>query len=217
MAELFTQFDILGAFRMTILLTVLSAIGSLLIGTVVAIMRVSPVRILQFLGTSYVNVFRNTPLTLIVAFCNIGLFVNLGLRLADPNSPTFLVDNNIRLAVLGLSVYHAAFVCESLRSGINTVPTGQAEAARSIGLTFTQTLTHVVMPQAFRGAIAPLGNTLISVIGVAEASYLMADMIEQRPDVLYTTFALMALGFIILTLPVGIVVTSMSRRLAVKR
>ena len=192
MAELFTQFDILGAFRMTILLTVLSAIGSLVIGTVVAVMRVSPVRILQFLGTSYVNVFRNTPLTLIVAFCNIGLFVNLGLRLADPNSPTFLVDNNIRLAVLGLSVYHAAFVCESLRSGINTVPTGQAEAARSIGLTFTQTLTHVVMPQAFRGAIAPLGNTLIaltknttvvSVIGVAEASDLMADMIEQRPDV----------------------------------
>jgi glutamate transport system permease protein len=226
MAELFTQFDILGAFRMTILLTVLSAIGSLVIGTVVAIMRVSPVRILRFLGTSYVNVFRNTPLTLIVAFCNIGLFVNLGLRLADPNSPTFLVDNNIRLAVLGLSVYHAAFVCESLRSGINTVPTGQAEAARSIGLTFTQTLTHVIMPQAFRGAIAPLGNTLIaltknttvvSVIGVAEASYLMADMIEQRPDVLYTTFALMALGFVILTLPVGVVVTSMSRRLAVKR
>ena len=106
------------------------------------------------------------------------------------------------------------------------MPTGQAEAARSIGLTFTQTLTHVVMPQAFRGAIAPLGNTLIaltknttvvSVIGVAEASYLMADMIEQRPDVLYTTFAIIALGFVILTLPVGIVVTSLSRRLAVKR
>jgi len=226
MAELFTQFDILGAFRMTILLTVLSAIGSLVIGTIVAIMRVSPVRILRFLGTSYVNVFRNTPLTLLVTFCNIGLFINLGLRLADQNSQTFLVDNNIRLAVLALSVYHAAFVCESLRSGINTVPTGQAEAARSIGLTFTQTLTHVIMPQAFRGAIAPLGNTLIaltknttvvSVIAVAETKYLMTDMIEQRPDVLYTTFALMALGFVILTLPVGVVVTSLSRRLAVKR
>jgi glutamate transport system permease protein len=226
MAELFRQFDILGAFWTTIVLTFFSAIGSLAIGTVVAIMRVSPVRILQLLGTSYVNVFRNTPLTLIVAFCNIGLFINLGLRLADQSSPTFLVDNNMRLAILGLSVYYAAFVCESLRSGINTVPTGQAEAARSIGLTFTQTLRHVVMPQAFRGAIAPLGNTLIaltknttvvSVIGVAEASYLMADMIEQRPDVLYTTFAIIALGFVILTLPVGIVVTSLPRRLAVKR
>jgi glutamate transport system permease protein len=226
MADLLKQYDVLGAFWMTIVLTFFAAIGSLVIGTLVAVMRVSPVAMLRTFGAGYVNVVRNTPLTLIIVFCNLGLFVNLGLRLADKSSSTFIVDNNVRFAVLGLAVYHAAFVCESLRSGINTVPTGQAEAARSIGLTFTQTLTHVIMPQAFRGAIAPLGNTLIaltknttvvSVIGVAEASYLMADMIEQRPDVLYTTFAIIALGFVILTLPVGIVVTSLSRRLAVKR
>ena len=73
MGELLAAYDILGAFRMTILLTVLSAIGSLVIGTVVAIMRVSPVRIPAALGTFYVNTFRNTPLTLIIVFCNIGL------------------------------------------------------------------------------------------------------------------------------------------------
>ncbi|HET7660318.1 MAG TPA: amino acid ABC transporter permease [Oryzihumus sp.] len=226
MADLLKQYDVLGAFWMTIVLTVFSAVGSLVIGTVVAVMRVSPVAVLRTMGAGYVNIVRNTPLTLIIVFCNIGLFVNLGLRLADKSSSTFLVDNNIRLAVLGLSIYHAAFVCEALRSGINTVPAGQAEAARSLGLTFGQNIRHVVLPQAFRGAITPLGNTMIaltknttvaSAIGVAEASGLMKEMIEFSPDQLVLVFLVFALGFVLLTLPMGLVFTTMSRRLAVKR
>ena len=226
MADLLKQYDVLGAFWMTIVLTVFSAVGSLVIGTVVAVMRVSPVAVLRTMGAGYVNIVRNTPLTLIIVFCNIGLFVNLGLRLADKSSSTFLVDNNIRLAVLGLSVYHAAFVCEALRSGINTVPAGQAEAARSIGLSFGQNIRHVVMPQAFRGAVTPLGNTMIaltknttvaSAIGVAEASGLMKEMIEFSPDQLVLVFLVFALGFVVLTLPMGLLFTTMSRRLAVKR
>lgn len=226
MADLLTKFDVLEAFWMTIVLTFFSAIGSLVIGTVVAVMRVSPVAIARTMGAGYVNVVRNTPLTLIIVFCNLGLFVNLGVKLANPASSSFIVDNNIRLAILGLSVYHAAFVCEALRSGINTVPPGQAEAARSVGLTFSQNLRYVVLPQAFRGAITPLGNTLIaltknttvvSVIGVAEASYVMAGMIEFRPDVLSLIFLIFAVGFVILTLPMGLLITSMSKRLAVRR
>jgi glutamate transport system permease protein len=226
MADLLSNFDVLGAFRMTIVLTIFSAIGSLVIGTVVAIMRVSPVAIARTLGAGYVNTVRNTPLTLIIVFCNLGLFVNLGVKLANPASQTFIVDNNIRLGILGLSVYHAAFVCEAIRSGINTVPPGQAEAARAVGLTFSQNLRYVVLPQAFRGAITPLGNTLIaltknttvvSAIGVAEASYVMASMIEFRSDVLTLIFLIFALGFVILTLPMGMLITSMSKRLAVKR
>jgi glutamate transport system permease protein len=226
MADLLSEFDVLGAFWITIVLTFFSAIGAMVIGTVVAILRVSPVAIARTLGAGYVNTIRNTPLTLIIVFCNLGLFVNLGVKLANPASQTFIVDNNIRLGILGLSVYHAAFVCEALRSGINTVPPGQAEAARSIGLTFSQNLRYVILPQAFRGAITPLGNTLIaltknttvvSAIGVAEASFLMADMIETRPDVLLLVFLIIALGFVILTLPMGIVITSLSKRLAVKR
>ncbi|MGZ4599952.1 MAG: amino acid ABC transporter permease [Oryzihumus sp.] len=226
MADLLKQYDVLGAFWMTIVLTVFSAVGALVIGTVVAVMRVSPVAVLRTMGAGYVNIVRNTPLTLIIVFCNIGLFVNLGLRLADNSSSTFLVDNNIRLAVLGLSVYHAAFVCEALRSGINTVPAGQAEAARSIGLSFGQNIRHVVMPQAFRGAVTPLGNTMIaltknttvaSAIGVAEASGLMKEMIEFSPDQLVLVFLVFALGFVVLTLPMGLLFTTMSRRLAVKR
>jgi len=225
-AELLTKFDVLGAFWMTIVLTFFAAIGALVIGTVVAIMRVSPVAIARTLGAGYVNTVRNTPLTLIIVFCNLGLYVNLGVRLANPASQSFIIDNNVRLGILGLSVYHAAFVCEALRSGINTVPPGQAEAARSVGLTFSQNLRYVVLPQAFRGAITPLGNTLIaltknttvvSAIGVAEASYVMASMIEFRPDVLSLVFLIFALGFVILTLPMGLLITWMSKRLAVKR
>jgi glutamate transport system permease protein len=126
---------------------------------------------------------------------------------------------------VALAVYHAAFVCEALRSGFNTVPLGQAEAARSIGLTFGQSLLEVILPQAFRGAIAPLGSVLIaltknttvaSVIGVAEASALMKVIIENETASV-AVFLVFALGFVILTLPVGLLFTSLSRRLAVKR
>jgi glutamate transport system permease protein len=184
---LFAEYDVLGAFWMTIKLTVLAAIGSLAIGTVIAVLRVSPVAVLRLFGTSYVNVIRNTPLTLIVFFCAFGISNTLGITLARQDSPTFIVDNNFRFGVIALAVYHAAFAAEALRSGINTVGQGQAEAARAIGLSFLPTLSNVVLPQAFRGAIAPLGNTMIALtknttvvatIGVAEASLMMKNMLE---------------------------------------
>ncbi len=226
MAELLSTFDVLGAFWMTIKLTVLSALGALIIGTLVAVMRLSPVPLLRGMGTAYVNVVRNTPLTLAIVFCRLGLFVNLGIQVADPMSPTSIADTNFRLGIIGLSFYTASFVCEALRSGVNTVPVGQAEAARSIGLGFVQTLSHVVLPQAFRAAITPLTNvlialtkntTVVSVIGVAETAYLMSSMIENRSDQLYLIFAIFAIGFVILTLPLGVGLTSLSRRWAVKR
>ncbi|MTB70676.1 ABC transporter permease subunit [Arsenicicoccus sp. MKL-02] len=226
MQELFSEFDILGAFWMTIKLTVMSGIGALVIGTILAIFRLSPVPMLRFLGSLYVNVVRNTPLTLIVVFCSLGLVAQLNLRLASAQSPTFIRDNNVRFAVAALSIYTAAFVCEALRSGVNTVPVGQAEAARSLGLGFRQTLTQVVLPQAFRAALVPLGNTLIaltknttvvSVIGVAEISYLQAQVIEDRPDAIMAFFVIVALGFVILTLPMGLLFTRLATRLEVKR
>jgi glutamate transport system permease protein len=222
---LLSEFDVLGAFWMTIKLTVLSAVGALLIGTFVAIMRVSPVDVLRRFGTAYVTLIRNTPLTLIVFFCAFGLYNNLGIDLAE-GSPTSIVDNNFRFGIIALSVYHASFVAEAIRSGINTVPQGQAEAARAIGLGFLPTLTNVVLPQAFRGAVAPLANVLIALtknttvvatVGVAEASLLMKGMIETNSSLLYAIFFLIAVGFVILTLPVGILLTHLSRRLAVQR
>ena len=225
MGEILRNYDVLGAFWMTIYLAFFSAIGALVIGTILAIMRVSPVGVLRWAGTTYVNTVRNTPLTLILVFCSLGILYILEVSLADEQSPTSIVDNNIRWAIVGLAVYHAAFVCEALRSGVNTVPLGQAEAARAIGLTFWQSLTQVIMPQAFRGAIAPLGSVLIaliknttvaSIIGVAEASGLMKEIMENETASL-GVFLIFAIGFVILTLPTGLLFTWMSQRLAVKR
>jgi glutamate transport system permease protein len=225
MLDILEKYNILAAFWMTIKLTFFSAIGALVLGTVLAIMRVSPVAVLRRLGAIYVNVVRNTPLTLIVFFSLAGLRFVLELSLAPSASPTSVQDNAIRWAMVALAVYHAAFVCEAVRSGFNTVGLGQAEAARSIGLTFGQSLREVILPQAFRGAIAPLGSVLIaltknttvaSVIGVAEASALMKTIFENE-TASFTVFFLFAIGFVILPLPVGLLFTSMSRRLAVKR
>ena len=225
MVEILQSYDVLAAFRMTIYLTFFSAIGSLAIGTILAVMRVSPVGVLRGLGAFYVNTVRNTPLTLILLFCVLGVLYVLQVPLAPTDSPTSVRDNAIRWAIVGLSVYHAAFVCEALRSGVNTVDRGQAEAARSIGLTFTQSMREVIMPQAFRGAIAPLGSVLIaltknttvaSIIGVAEASGLMKTIIENETASV-AVFMVFAIGFVILTLPIGLLFTSLSRRLAVKR
>jgi len=224
--ELFAQFDVPAAFWVTLQLTFFAGVGSLVVGTVLALMRISPVPSLRWAGTSYVNVLRNTPLTVIILFCNLGLFVQLGVTLASPTSSTFFIDNNFRLAVLGLTVYHAAFVCEALRSGVNTVPVGQAEAARAIGLSFLPAARLIIFPQAFRGAIAPLGNTLIALtknttvvatIGVAELAYQMRNMIEFSPSLLYPIFILIAVCFIALTLPTGLLFTYLSRRLVVQR
>jgi glutamate transport system permease protein len=225
MGDILSKYDVVGAFGMTLYLAFFAAIGSLVLGTIVAVMRVSPVRVLRILGAAYVNIIRNIPLTLIMVFSILGALYILGLNLADPHSSTSITDNGIRWAIVALTVYHAAFVCESLRSGVNTVPLGQAEAARSIGLTFGQSLRHVILPQAFRGSIAPLGSTLIAliknttvaaVIGVSEAANLMSRVIENETGSIQV-FAVFALGFVVITLPIGILFTALSKRLAVKR
>ena len=137
----------------------------------------------------------------------------------------FIEDSNFRLAALGLTVYTAAFVCETVRSGINTVPLGQAEAARSLGLTFSQNLSIVMLPQAFRAVIIPLGSVLIaltknttiaSAIGVFEAALLMKEMIEDTAAVMVVG-GIFALGFVILTLPTGLFFGWLGKRLAVIR
>ena len=194
----YTVGQILEAFWTTVQLTIFSAVGALVLGTALAAMRLAPVPVLNWLGTTYVNVVRNTPLTLIILFCSFGLSQTLGITFVDSKSPTSIEDSNFRLAVLGLTVYTASFVCETVRSGVNTIPLGQAEAARSLGLTFGQNLRMILLPQAFRAVIIPLGSVLIaltknttiaSAIGVAEAALLMKEMIEN-------TAALLTIGAI---------------------
>lgn len=215
--------QMLDAFWVTIQLTVLAGIGALVIGTLLAAMRVSPIPVARWFGAAYVTVFRNTPLTLIIVFCSFGLYQTLGVALAPEESRTFISTNNFRLAVLGLAIYTAAFVCESLRSGINTVAVGQSEAGRSLGLTFIQNLRYIVLPQSFRAVIAPLGSVLIAltknstvaaVIGVSEAALLMKEMIENEAAI-FVIGGLFALGFMILTLPTGLLFGYIGKRLEV--
>ncbi|CCQ16743.1 Glutamate ABC transporter permease protein [Rhodococcus sp. AW25M09] len=215
--------QLIDAFLTTIYLTLASLVGALVIGTIIAAMRVSPVPIARGIAATYVTIFRNTPLTLIILFTSFGLYGTMGVSLASETSPTFLDDNNFRLAILGLSIYTASFVAESLRSGINTVPVGQAEAGRSLGMTFTQNISIVVLPQAFRAVVGPLGSvvialtkntTIASVIGVAEASFLMKNMIENEAAI-FVVGGIFALGFMVLTLPTGLLFGYISKRLAV--
>jgi glutamate transport system permease protein len=215
------QSRILDAFWVTIKLTFFSAIGALVIGTVVAGMRVSPIPVARWVGAAYVSVFRNTPLTLILVFTSIGLYTTLGWTLGSDDIKVI----NYRWAIIGLSVYTAAFVCESLRAGINTVALGQSEAGRSLGFGFAQNLRLIVLPQAFRSVIAPLGSVLIaltknstvaSVIGVVEAAYLMNEMID-REAALLAIGAIFALGFVILTLPTGLFFGWLAKRYEVAR
>ncbi|MDA4109810.1 amino acid ABC transporter permease [Mycolicibacterium holsaticum] len=225
--EIFSRYQdqIFEAFWTTIQLTVSSAVGALVLGTGLAAMRLAPVPVLRLLGAGYVNIVRNTPLTLIILFCSFGISQTLGITLVDPNSLTSIEDSNFRLAVLGLTVYTAAFVCETVRAGVNTVPLGQAEAARSLGLSFGQNLRIVLLPQAFRAVIIPLGSVLIaltknttiaSAIGVAEAALLMKEMIENEAALLVIG-TIFAVGFVILTLPLGLLFGWLGKRMAVAR
>ncbi len=212
--------EILMAFWSTVRLALVSGILSLIFGTFLVGMRVSPTPVLRGAGTVYVNVFRNTPLTLVLLFCSLGISNILHLNFSD--EPTV---NGYWLAILGLTAYTSTFVCEALRSGINTVPMGQAEAARAIGLNFFQTMRLVILPQAFRAVIAPLGSVLIAltknttvviVAGYVEAAFLMKEKLDDgyAPVPLFIGFAI---GFMVLTLPTGFFFGWLAKRLAVSR
>ena len=193
--------DIPLAFWTNIRLAFLATLGSFVLGVVLALFRISPVPSLRALGTGYVNVVRNTPLTIIMLLGVLAVWGQLKISFSSDFTLNFFI-----YAVIALSLYHAAFMCEAIRSGVNTVPLGQAEAARSIGLGFLPAARHVILPQALRGAITPLGNTVIALTknttvaaaaSVAEASGLMKRMIEFSPDVMVAIFLTFAIGFTI--------------------
>jgi glutamate transport system permease protein len=220
--EILREYDVLGAFWVNIQLALWAAVFSLVLGTLLALLRISPISSLQWAGSAYVTVFRNTPLTIIMVFMVLGAWGQLNVTLSSDFNLNFFW-----LAVIALTIYHAAFVCEAIRSGVNTVPVGQAEAARSVGLSFLPAARLIILPQAFRGAVAPLGNVLIALIKnttvaaaasvATETSSVMRTMIEFRPDYIYAIFFTFAIGYVILVTPVGLLTTAFSRRLAVSR
>ena len=220
--SLFQSYNVPAAFLVNLELTFWSAIFSAILGIIPVVMRISPISSMRRVAAGYVELFKNMPLTIIMVFMVLGVFAQLKISFSDNFDTNFFW-----LAVVGLSLYTAAFVCESLRSGINTVPLGQAEAARAMGLNFMQSATLIIMPQALRGSVAPLGNTLIALLKnstvaaaasvATETSSLMSEMIEFRPDVIVQIFLIFAFGYVILIIPIGVLTTYLSNKLAVRR
>ncbi len=217
MDDVFSNFDlVLRAFWLTIQLAVLSGLVSLVIGTVLAAMRVGPVAVLRLAGSVYVAIVRNTPLLLVFVF----VFI------AAPKIGWFVGTPFLLKGVIAVSFYTSAFVCEALRSGVNAVSLGQAEAARAIGMTFGQSMQHVVLPQAFRAVVPPLVSVLIAmtkntsiaaVFGLMEATGRMRFFTNNNADDRIWIFLLFALGYVLLVelLSAGAIV--LERRWAVAR
>jgi len=215
MDVLLNNLDLFGPFFLTTIeLFLLSAVGSLVWGTILAMLRVSPVPVFRAVGTAYVTIARNTPLTLVFAF-----FV-----FAYPLLDIVKLDY-FPAAVTALTVYTSAFICEVVRSGINTVPVGQAEAGRALGLTFGQILGQVVLPQALRSVVPPLISTLIALLknttiaagfSVAEAGAIRSYLSERGENQLIGLLWV-ALGFIVLVAVLSFVQRSLEKRWSVAR
>ncbi|WP_431037974.1 amino acid ABC transporter permease [Streptomyces sp. P6-2-1] len=197
----------------TLELTVYASLLALALGFVMASFRVAPVGSLRVFGTAWVTVLRNTPLTLLFFAVLLGL-------------PRFGLVLPFQLfAVLALGCYTSAFICEALRSGINTVPKGQGEAARSLGMSFGQTLTTVILPQAFRSVIPPVGSQLIAlaknsaIAGAFSVTELLGTYktLNELGFNIVWVFVWIAVGYLILTLAISALFNYLEHRWGVPR
>ena len=210
MQVLIDNFDrLLDAFGLTLRLFLVAGALSLVFGTVLAAMRVGPVSVLAKAATGYVTVFRNTPLLVLL------LLVVFGFPKLDIQFGYFWMN------ILALTMYTSPFVCEALRSGVNSISLGQAEAARSVGLDFTQTMRHVVLPQAFRAVVPPLASVMIaltkntslcSIFGLAEGTALGKSLLNDNASQLWWIFFGIALGYIVIVELISAVAGLLERR-----
>ncbi len=209
------NFDVyVEGFTTTVTLTLAAAAVALVLGTLVAAMRVSPVPPLRAVGTAYVNIVRNTPLTVVFFIVVFGL----------PEVDVLL--SFFQFAVLALAVYTAPFVAEAVRSGINSVSAGQAEASRAVGMTFGQTLRIVVLPQAFANAVPPLASVFIALLKntsiasaffVADALQRTQGLINANGQAVLWILAGTAVGYLVLALVASVLFGFLERALAVAR
>ena len=215
MEDVRSNFDlVLKAFLLTIELFLVSGVLSLVFGTLLAAMRVGPIPVLAKAAAVYVTLLRNTPL--LVVF----IFATFGLPKMDIQLPFFVKGT------LALTLYTSAFVCEAVRSGINSVPVGQAEAARANGLTFTQTMNHVVLPQALRAVVPPLASVMIALVkntsvgavfGLFEATARMRFFSNDNADARPLIFLTFALGYVIIVEAISAGALTLERRWQVAR
>lgn len=197
-------------FGNTLKASLIALIASFVLGTLIAIMRIAPVKPLNWFGTAYVEFVRNVPLLVIVSIFFLG-------------SPALKLPlDGFQSGTIGLTIYTAAFIAEAVRAGIQSVPVGQTEAARSSGMTYGQTMRHIVLPQAINIVIPPLGNQFLnlvknsSVLGVVAGLDLMyyADIVATRSFVTFEVYIFAAMFYLALTIPLSMGVQYLERRLA---
>ena len=217
MDDLTSNFDlVLKAFWLTLQLLVLSGVVSLVLGTLLGAMRVGPVAVLRTTAMLYVAVVRNTPLLIVFVF----VFV------AAPQLGWFIGTPFLLKGVIALSIYTSAFVCEAVRSGINSVPLGQAEASRAIGMTFGQSMREVILPQSFRAVVPPLASVYIALakntsvgaaFGLMEATGRMRFFSNNNADARMQIFFVFAVGYIIIVEVMSAGAITLERRWRVAR
>ena len=199
--------------RTTVVLTLASFAVALIVGTAVAAARVSPVPPLRAAGALWVEVIRNTPLAVQFVIFFFG-FTKIGIQY-----PAFTSS------IIVLGAYTSAFVAETLRSGVNSVAVGQAEAGRALGLRFSQLLGVIVLPQAFRTVVGPLGSVFIaltknsslaSLLSVLELTE-VADRLNTATAQPIAVFLGAAIGYLLLTLPSGWAFGFIERKVAIRR
>jgi len=210
------------AFTLTVLLFLISGVLSLVFGTLLAAMRVGPIGVLAKAAGVYVTMVRNTPLLIVLIFFRIaGPKVGLQFDFVDIVIGDFRINRLFAACIAALTVYTSTFVCEALRSGVNAVPLGQAEAARAIGLPFGGTMTQVVLPQAIRASVPPLASvqiallkntTLCGVFGVAEAFFRMNFFTNNEPGQRVGIFLSFSLIFVVLVEIVSFFANRLERR-----
>ncbi|GAA1700974.1 amino acid ABC transporter permease [Microcella alkalica] len=205
---------LLEGFLATLRMLALTVLLALPLGVVLAAMRISPVPSLRWVATGFTELLRNTPLTL-VFFLLVFVVPRLGV----------VVDFQIS-AVIALTLYTAPFYAEAIRSGVNSVPVGQAEAARSVGLTFSQTARFVIIPQALRSVVPPLINVTIaltkntSVAGGFLVFELFASsrrLANSYADETIAIFLAVAACYLLVTIPLGRIADRLEKKVAVMR
>jgi len=218
MDVIFGNLDLWGeAIKNTLLVFLGGGALALVLGVIVGAMRVSPVPIARAVGTLYVNIIRNTPLTLVFFFFVLGY---PALRLPKIS---FLV-----LGIIAIGVYTATYVAEVLRAGINAVPVGQAEAARAIGLPFGQVMSLVVLPQAFRSVVPPMMSVFIALLknttvaagfSIAELGALRATINDapNRPGSPMEVLLWVAVVFVILVMILSFIQNRLEKKWRIAR
>ncbi|MDQ3957841.1 MAG: amino acid ABC transporter permease [Actinomycetota bacterium] len=202
-------------FFVTLKLVTISFLIAMGVGVLVAALRVQPIKWLQRVGTVYVEVFRNIPLVVLL------IIASQGIRRGGLDISNFIS------AVAALGLYTAAYIAEAIRSGVFAVGKGQIEASLSLGFSYTDTLRRIVLPQAIRTVIPPIGNLIIAMIknsAVIGATFALAtDLLKTariiNNDTLQTvpTFFWAAFGYLLLTIPTTFLVRFLEARLAIRR